>query len=133
MKTVDLPRITQADADAEPAADRLFTEPPPAPPYPQIVLQTTVLHAGYTFVVTFNDTSLAEAVSVLQKRGCEPAGQPQVKAMNGNGHAPMLSEAPMCPQHAPRKMKPMKHPSRQGHSWMCTFQYDTGDYCVERA
>ena len=129
MKTVDLPPITQADAEQE--RDRLFADAPPPPPYPHIVLQTTVLHAGYTFVVTFNDTSLADAVSVLQKRGCEPAGAAPAPAKAQNGHAPMLFEPPTCPQHN-RPMKPMKFADKLGNTFMCTAKVGDG-WCAERA
>jgi hypothetical protein len=129
----DLPPISAADTSAESQADRLFAEPLPPPPYPAIELETMVSYEGFTFRVVFRDTSIAAAAEVLKKRGCVPASAAPAPPSQANaGHAPMLSEPPMCPQHAPRKMKPMKHPSRQGHSWMCTFQYDTGDYCTER-
>jgi hypothetical protein len=66
--------------------------------YPKIELETTVLHEGFTFRVVFRDTSLADAVQVLQRRGCQAAAS-----------APPAPPAPTgdltCPKHN-RKLKP---------------------------
>jgi hypothetical protein len=41
-------------------------------------------------------------------------------------------DAPTCATHADRKMKPMQHPDKQGHEWMCTAKVGDG-WCAERA
>lgn len=122
------------------AADALDFPDPPAPAFPRIILQTTVEHEGYTFVVTFNDTSIADAVAVLKRRGCTPAGKEHAPAHGAQaGDRPgVVPEAdippapPVCPIHTNRSMKPMKFADKQGHVWMCTAR-DGDTYCVERA
>jgi hypothetical protein len=71
--------------------------------YPKIELETTVLHEGFTFRVVFRDTSLADAVQVLQRRGCTPAAPlPASPAPN----APAAPNGDLiCPKHQ-RKLKP---------------------------
>jgi hypothetical protein len=130
MKTVDLPPITQADAEAE--HDRLFDTPAPPPPYPAIQLETVINYEGYSIRVVFRDTSLADAVNVLRKRGCAPA-----QSTNGavvqphNTHPASAEQPPTCPSHN-RPMKPMKFADKQGHMWMCTTKVGDG-WCAERA
>jgi hypothetical protein len=46
------------------------------PPFPTIELETSVTVEGYTFRVTFRDTSLAAAMDALKKRNCVPARRP---------------------------------------------------------
>ena len=117
MKTVDLPPITQADAEQE--RDRLFTEPVPPPPYPAIELETVISYEGYTFRVVFRDTSIADAVSVLKKRGCIPVGAAPASPAT-NGRAPHFADdgTPTCLNgNCSRHGKPME-PSQHG-GWYC--------------
>lgn len=118
--------VSQAAADAEPADDRLFTEPTlAAPAYPAIELCATITYEGFTFDVTFRDTSIAAATEVLKRRGCQPAGahQPSAPATNG--------ATPTCPTHG-KPMKLMTRPDRAGHTHWCTSKTDDG-FCQERA
>jgi hypothetical protein len=91
------------------------------PTYPRIELETTVTFEGFTFRVTFRDTSLAEAIKVLQRRGCQPTTSPAVSQP-----APANGAPPICPVHN----KPMKPSQKSG--WFCS-QKVGDDYCKERA
>ena len=119
--------IGLVEAAQEPIEDRLFADAPPAPPYPALTITTTVIDPdGFTWSVTFNDTPLAAAAAILQKRGCRPAGATSpssAPATNGS--------APMCPVHQ-KPMKPMTRPDRQRRTFWCTSKTDDG-FCQERA
>lgn len=70
--------------------------------YPKIELETTVVHEGFTFRVVFRDTSLADAVQVLQRRGCTPAAPMPTTSAS----APAAPSGDLtCPKHQ-RKLKP---------------------------
>jgi hypothetical protein len=135
LKTVALPKITQADAEQEPAADRLTF--PATRPYAK---NRAVIHAVYDgFHVQFElcDIGIArvvEFIGQLTERGYTPGGvtpPAPAKAPNTNGHAPALSEPPACPQHN-RPMKPMKYADKLGNTFMCTAKVGDG-WCAERA
>jgi hypothetical protein len=59
--------------------------------YPRVSIKTAVACEGFTFEITFNDASLADALNVLRKRNCTPAGVPngtpaeRVPAQDANG------------------------------------------------
>ncbi len=131
-----LPPISQADAEQEPADDRLFSDPAPTPTYPHLTLQTTVIDPdGFTWSVTFTDTPLAAAAAVLKKRGCVPASAPQAAApapaTNGSTGNGSSATPPTCPVHG-KPMKPMQHADKAGRTHWCT-QKVGDDYCQERS
>lgn len=123
--------FSKADVDqAEPLA---FPEAAPAPvAFPRIVLQTTIEYAGFVFNVTFNDTSIAEAAAVLEKRGCVPAGRP--------AQAPQAAPAPQASvptcinRNCSRYGQPMAASQHSG-GWYCTGKDPTTGnakgYCKE--
>jgi hypothetical protein len=131
MKAVPLPPITQADAEAE--RDRLFDDTP-APAFPRLLLETEVIYAGRRWRVRFADTPIDQAAAILDKKGCQGVDTqtPTAHQPNGNGYQPAPTGAPICPTHAGRTMKPMQHPDKQGHHWMCTAKVGDG-WCAERA
>jgi hypothetical protein len=134
MKAVNLPQITAEQALNEPAADRLTF--PATRAYPKNKATITAAYDG--FLVTFElcDIGIArveEFIGQLQERGYTPAaaGAAAPHQQNGNGHAPVPTEPPACPQHN-RPMKPMKFADKQGHTFMCTAKVGDG-WCEERA
>lgn len=70
--TRHIPHISLADALAEPEADSLFIEPSGQP---KITIQTTLEIEGHTLNITFNDTSISDALAIL-RRQARPAPAP---------------------------------------------------------
>lgn len=73
-----------AATPAAPAADQLGDL---FPTFPRVELETYVqTEEGYIFRAVFRDTSLAEAVAALQRKGCTPAAPVARSApAGGNG------------------------------------------------
>lgn len=125
--------ISQAAAEAEPESERLFGNDDVLPvAYPAITLRTTVIDPdGFTWQVTFADTSLAAAAAVLRKRGCVPAGGAPPALPPSAPHTTTHGGAPVCPTHQ-KPMKPMAHADKAGRTHWCTQKEGTG-FCGERA
>jgi hypothetical protein len=128
-----LPPISQADANAEQEADRLFPEPRA---YPKNRAAIQAIYDG--FIVTFEVTDakigqVEQLIGTLIERGYTPAALPVAPAQgqNGNGHAPATDQPPSCRIHN-RPMKRMNWASKEGHTWHCTAKMGD-DWCAERA
>jgi hypothetical protein len=83
--------ISLGDALATPAADELFVES--TSNQPKITIQTTLEIDGHTLNITFNDTSISDALAILRRQA-----RPQ---RSGNGRA-----LPIRPPRKPRQRKP---------------------------
>lgn len=127
-KNMSRPLISASEPPVDEAP--LFPDDAPPPPaYPALTITTTVIDPdGFTWSVTFNDTPLASAAAILQKRGCRPAGAPVAQSGAPVAHG----GPPRCPDHPDRPMKPMQFAGKDGSQWMCTARIGDG-YCERRA
>jgi hypothetical protein len=113
----DIPPTDAASAEAEPAADRVFTMPeapvpePPAAPAVEatprkIVVQTTVEHRGRQFTIIAEGYTLDQFCDLLERRGYQAPAQTKEWQTLPDG-------TPLCPKHH----APMKLRQRQGDEW----------------
>jgi hypothetical protein len=96
----------------------------------RITLSTTVSYRGRQLVVSAEGLDADRFCDLLDMRFGPVSAQP-----NG-GNTPRapgpLTSPPLCPVHK-REMKPMKYPSKQGHTFHCTAKVGDDGWCDERA
>lgn len=92
--------------------------------YPQITMSAAVQHRGRTITVHAADMTADQFCDILDKRFGPPTANPAPAA---TATAP-TGEAPVCPIHTDRRMKPSNY-----GGWFCTAtNLTTGEKCKER-
>jgi hypothetical protein len=104
MPYADIPPITQASAEGEPAADRLQF-PDRNGETRKITLSTTVQHRGRTITITATDMKLDTFCDLLDAAGYTAPAPAQWHTLPDG--------TPLCPKHS----TPMKLRNKQGDEW----------------
>lgn len=96
-------------------------------PTKRLSITTVVQYRGRTFTVSAEGYTMDKLCDMLD----EKFGAAGVREEH-TAPAQAPDSPPVCPVHK-RPMKAMKFASKRGELWMCTFRFEDGSYCDERA
>lgn len=112
--------------------DAPLFEEPPIQPYPMTVVTIgAVSPEGYPITITLNDPAqgaMTNWIKLLASKGFTPPSSNPTPAAGAPQMTMATGDAPVCPIHAPRKMKASNY-----GGWFCTWSDPTtGEKCKEK-